>query len=149
MIIGTLIWLSVGGAGQSISYYKTVAELGKMGDQAFTKRLRVGGDVEGGSIVRKGRQVEFTLLQDNARLKVVYEGTDPLPDTFRDGAQALADGKMARHRAGPTLAARRRPVRTPCARACTAARCRRAASSCAPAPAGRGASLRASPGRRW
>jgi cytochrome c-type biogenesis protein CcmE len=27
---------------------------------------------------------------------VVYTGTDPLPDTFRDGAQALADGRMGR-----------------------------------------------------
>ena len=96
VIIGTLVWLAVGGASESSSYYKTVAELGKMGDQAFNKRLRVGGDVEEGSIVRKGRQVEFTLLQESAKLKVVYEGTDPLPDTFRDGAQALADGKMGR-----------------------------------------------------
>ena len=29
-------------------------------------------------------------------MKVAYTGTDPLPDTFRDGAQALADGRMGR-----------------------------------------------------
>jgi cytochrome c-type biogenesis protein CcmE len=65
-----------------------------MGDQIYGKRLRVAGDVESGSIQRKGAQVEFTLIQDKRRLKVAYSGTDPLPDTFRDGAQALADGKM-------------------------------------------------------
>ena len=27
---------------------------------------------------------------------MVYSGLDPLPDTFRDGAQALAEGKMDR-----------------------------------------------------
>ena len=27
-------------------------------------------------------------------LKVVYSGIDPLPDTFKGGAQALADGKL-------------------------------------------------------
>ena len=27
-------------------------------------------------------------------LRVAYEGRDPLPDTFRDGAQALADGRL-------------------------------------------------------
>ena len=27
-------------------------------------------------------------------MNVVYTGTDPLPDTFRDGAQALADGRL-------------------------------------------------------
>ena len=57
-------------------------------------RLRVGGDVESGSIVRAGREVAFTLHQKDVRLKVVYDGAEPLPDTFRDGAQALADGRM-------------------------------------------------------
>jgi cytochrome c-type biogenesis protein CcmE len=34
------------------------------------------------------------LVQDKLKLKVAYTGADPLPDTFRDGAQALADGKL-------------------------------------------------------
>jgi cytochrome c-type biogenesis protein CcmE len=29
---------------------------------------------------------------------VVYNGSEPLPDTFRDGAQALADGKLGADR---------------------------------------------------
>ncbi len=94
VIIGTLVWLAMGGINESKTYYKTVAELGQMGDEALQKRLRVAGDVEEGSIVRYGQRVIFTLRQDDQRLKVVYEGKDPLPDTFRDGAQALADGKM-------------------------------------------------------
>jgi cytochrome c-type biogenesis protein CcmE len=28
-------------------------------------------------------------------LSVVYTGTDPLPDTFKDNAQALADGRLS------------------------------------------------------
>ena len=94
IILGTLIWLATAGIKESQTYYKTIAELGQMGDQAYTKRLRVGGDVSAGSIVRKGSIVEFTLLQEKRTLKVAYSGSDPLPDTFRDGAQALADGKM-------------------------------------------------------
>jgi cytochrome c-type biogenesis protein CcmE len=38
--------------------------------------------------------VQFVLVQDKRRLKVAYTGRDPLPDTFKDGAQALADGKL-------------------------------------------------------
>ena len=34
------------------------------------------------------------LAQENTKLKVPTPGTDPLPDTFKDGAQALADGKL-------------------------------------------------------
>jgi cytochrome c-type biogenesis protein CcmE len=95
VIIGSLVWLALGGINESKTYYKTVAELQQMGGRALDKRLRVAGDVEEGSIVRSGRQVRFVLRQDHLRLPVVYEGTEPLPDTFRDGAQALADGRMS------------------------------------------------------
>jgi len=54
----------------------------------------VGGDVQAGSIVRNGAEVTFVMHQEAKTLKVVYNGNDPLPDTFKDGAQALADGKL-------------------------------------------------------
>jgi cytochrome c-type biogenesis protein CcmE len=44
--------------------------------------------------VRQGNSVRFTLAQDNLRLNVIYTGSEPLPDTFKPGAQALADGKL-------------------------------------------------------
>lgn len=96
VIVGTLVWLAAGGISETGTYYKTISELGQMGGEALDKRLRVAGDVEPGSIVRNGRDVEFVLRQEQLKLKVVYSGTEPLPDTFRDGAQALADGKMGR-----------------------------------------------------
>jgi cytochrome c-type biogenesis protein CcmE len=96
VIVGTLIWLATAGIKENQTYYKTIAELGQMGDQAYVKRLRVAGDVSEGSVVRKGNVVEFTLVQEKLNLKVAYDGADPLPDTFRPGAQALADGKMGR-----------------------------------------------------
>ena len=96
IIVGTLIWLATAGIKDTQTYYKTVAELSQMGDQAYTKKLRVAGDVGAGSIIRKGNVVEFTLVQEKLNLKVAYDGSEPLPDTFRAGAQALADGKMGR-----------------------------------------------------
>jgi len=93
-IVGTLTWLAVGGINETKTYYKTISEVAEMGDRAQQERLRVGGDVEQGSIVRDGKLVRFVLKQENIRLNVVYTGTDPLPDTFRDNSQALADGKM-------------------------------------------------------
>jgi cytochrome c-type biogenesis protein CcmE len=94
VIIGTLAWLAVGGINESKTYYKEISELQAMSGQETEKRLRVAGDVQQGSIVRNGREVAFTLTQNDLRLNVVYTGVDPLPDTFRDGAQALADGKL-------------------------------------------------------
>ena len=94
VILGSLGWLAAGGINQTATYYKEIKELREMGSQGYEKRLRVGGDVEANSIVRKGNQVHFTLIQNDLRLNVVYEGIDPLPDTFKDGSQALADGKL-------------------------------------------------------
>jgi cytochrome c-type biogenesis protein CcmE len=54
----------------------------------------VGGDVQTNSIVHQAGLVKFNLVQDKQILTVAYEGRDPLPDTFRDGAQALADGRL-------------------------------------------------------
>jgi cytochrome c-type biogenesis protein CcmE len=94
VIIGLLAWLAIGSIGDSKTYYKTIAELRQMGDQAKGRRIRVGGDVQAGSIVRNGAEVSFVIHQEAKTLKVVYSGIDPLPDTFKDGAQALADGKL-------------------------------------------------------
>jgi cytochrome c-type biogenesis protein CcmE len=94
IVIGTLIWLAAAGMSDNKTYYKTISEVGQMGGAAYGKRLRVAGDVESGSIQRKGGKVEFELVQENRKLRVCYTGTDPLPDTFRDGAQAMADGKL-------------------------------------------------------
>jgi cytochrome c-type biogenesis protein CcmE len=96
VIVGTLVWLAAGGFSETKTYYKTVAELDRMGASAVGMRLRVAGDVETGSIRRGEGGVRFLLRQDERKLRVVYRGTAPLPDTFRDGAQAVADGKVER-----------------------------------------------------
>jgi cytochrome c-type biogenesis protein CcmE len=95
LIAGSLVWLAVGGISDTKTYYKTVSELQQMGEAAHGQRLRVGGDVRPGSIVRNGSRVSFILHQDTRTLNVIYTGTDPLPDTFKDNAQALAEGRLA------------------------------------------------------
>ena len=92
--VGSLVWLAVGGVKDTKTYYKTIPELESMGKAAQAKNLRVGGDVQPGSIVKHGTQVSFVLHQGAKTLNVIYSGTDPLPDTFRDNAQALAEGRL-------------------------------------------------------
>ena len=94
IVVGTVIWLAFAGSAETKTYYKTISEVAKMGNDAYTQHLRVGGDVESGSIKRIANRTQFVLIQDKERMTVVYTGTDPLPDTFKDGAQALADGKL-------------------------------------------------------
>jgi cytochrome c-type biogenesis protein CcmE len=96
VVIGTVVWLATAGMKETQTYYKTITEVHQMGDKAYSARLRVAGDVQAGSIQHVGNQVQFVLTQNDKTLKVAYTGTDPLPDTFKGGAQALADGKMGR-----------------------------------------------------
>jgi cytochrome c-type biogenesis protein CcmE len=96
VIVGAVVWLAAGGFSETKTYYKTIAGLNRMGAGALGKRLRVAGDVEAGSIERAGGRVRFVLRQEQRTLRVVYRGTAPLPDTFRDGAQAVADGQLGR-----------------------------------------------------
>jgi cytochrome c-type biogenesis protein CcmE len=93
-IVGTLAWLAVGGISETKTYYKEIKEVNAMSKDELQKRIRVGGDVASNSIVRDGKEVRFVLTQNDLKLSVVYVGTEPLPDTFRDGSQALADGRM-------------------------------------------------------
>lgn len=94
LIVGSLLWLAVGGVKDTKTYYKTIPELARMGSAAQGTRLRVGGDVQPGSIKKVNDRTSFTLHQGAQTLQVVYSGSDPLPDTFRDNAQALADGRL-------------------------------------------------------
>ena len=45
LIVGTLIWLAMGGISESSTYYKTISELSKMSRQDLNKRVRVTGNV--------------------------------------------------------------------------------------------------------
>ncbi|MBI4464392.1 MAG: cytochrome c maturation protein CcmE [Acidobacteria bacterium] len=92
LILSTLAWLGYSGVQESKTYYVTVAELLASPD-ASHRRYRVAGDVTPGSIQRAEGRVRFQLEQEGTSLPVVYTGSTPLPDTFQDGAEAIADGR--------------------------------------------------------
>jgi len=96
VILVSLGYLAYTGVQQSKSYYVTIKELRGMGDDAYTKRLRVAGNVQPGSIKRVGMKVEFMLVENDLTLPVVYSGSEAPPDTFKDNSQALADGSFGR-----------------------------------------------------
>src|ERR1700745_2217852 len=95
-ILLALGYLAYTGVQESKSYYVTIKELRGMGDSAYTKHLRVAGNVQPGSIKRSGTSVNFVLVENDQLLPVVYSGTEAPPDTFKDDSQALADGSFGR-----------------------------------------------------
>ena len=96
IILGTIGYLAITGVRANKSYYVTIAELQSMGNKAFTRHLRVAGNVQPGSIQQDGSQMKFTLVEQGNTLHVSYTGMEPPPDTFKDNAQALAIGSYGR-----------------------------------------------------
>ena len=96
LIVFLLGYLAYTGVQDSKSYYVTIKELRTLGDGAYSKRLRVAGNVKPGSIRRSGTHVQFVLVEQDQTLSVDYGGTEAPPDTFKDDSQALADGSFGR-----------------------------------------------------
>lgn len=96
LILLALGYLAYTGVQESKSYYVTIKELHGMGDSAYSKRLRVAGNVQPGSIKRSGTNMSFVLVENDQTVNVVYNSTEPPPDTFKDNAQALAEGSFGR-----------------------------------------------------
>ena len=96
VILAVVGWLAYTGVTDNKSYYVTITELQGMGNKAYTRHLRVAGNVQPGSIQRVGTNAHFALLEQGKILQVAYQGTEPPPDTFKDDAQALAIGTYGR-----------------------------------------------------
>jgi cytochrome c-type biogenesis protein CcmE len=96
IVVATVLWLAISASGNAKSYYVTINELQGMGNKAYKVNLRVAGNVLPGSITRFGPNANFTLTEQGKTLRVMYEGAEPPPDTFKDEAQALAIGTYGR-----------------------------------------------------
>jgi cytochrome c-type biogenesis protein CcmE len=96
IIVATVAYLAITGVNDTKSYYVTISELQGMGHKAYTRHLRVAGNVAPGSIHRIGAGADFQLIEQGKLLTVQYRGSEPPPDTFKDDAQALAVGTYSR-----------------------------------------------------
>jgi len=123
VILGTVAWLAFTGYGAGKQYLVHISELGGMGDKAYSRQLRVDGFVIPGSIEHDGPHVTFMMNEfeshspkapEGRLLKVVYKGSEPPPDTFKDDAQAVrqahtgATGSSTRPNSRPSAPANMR-----------------------------------------
>jgi cytochrome c-type biogenesis protein CcmE len=94
IIVVTLVSLAYVGFTQSKTYYHTITELSTLQGASLHQRMRVSGNVRNGTIQHLPGRVDFVLTEQGKDMMVSYVGRDPLPDTFKDGAQALVEGRM-------------------------------------------------------
>ena len=94
IIVATLLVLAYVGYTQSKTYYHTISEIPTLQLSALHQRMRVSGNVRAGSITHVDGRTDFVLEEQGKNLAVSYVGRDTLPDTFKDGAQALVEGRL-------------------------------------------------------
>ncbi len=92
IVVAAMVYFGVAGFQEGKAYYKTIEELNAMGDKAYGKRIKVAGVVTEGTIHRSGTDLYFRLQQNDLGLPCVYTGTSPVPDTFKDGVEAVCEG---------------------------------------------------------
>lgn len=93
VILVSMVFLAWLGYGESKTYYHTIAEYQSLQGSARSHRMRLAGTVEPGSIKHLPGRIDFVLEEQGKTLPVSYVGSDPLPDTFVDKAQALVEGR--------------------------------------------------------
>jgi cytochrome c-type biogenesis protein CcmE len=96
VIVSTLIWIGYSAFQQMGAYDQTVSQLYAMadaGELTADDRIRVTGEVVPGTIHYEPGVVSFDIVESDQTLSIRYISNDPLPDTFRDYAEAVVTGQ--------------------------------------------------------
>lgn len=94
VLLAAVGFLVFNAMGSSMAYFVTVTELQTSGKDLTGKQLRVGGNVEPGSISRDGfgEELRFTVTDGTHTLPVVYHGT--VPDIFKEDVEVVVEGTL-------------------------------------------------------
>ena len=92
VLLGIAAALILNASQETLVFFRTPSEL-ITGAEAEERRMRLGGLVEDGSVVKgAGAEVHFRVTDLEAAVPVVYVGI--LPDLFREGQGVVAEGHM-------------------------------------------------------
>ena len=90
-VLGVAAGLMLFALRDNIVFFYTPSELAKK-QTASGARLRIGGLVKEGTVVKNGQDVNFTVTDKTSDLAVSYTGL--LPDLFREGQGVVVDGVL-------------------------------------------------------
>src|SRR5258708_11158475 len=97
LILLSLGYLAYTGVQDSKSYYVTIKELNGMGNEAYSKRLRVAGNRVPGSIKRPRTRGDLMVEENDLTLPGSYTRAEAPPHTFKDHPQAFGGRRFGRH----------------------------------------------------
>ncbi|MFQ6674955.1 MAG: cytochrome c maturation protein CcmE [Fidelibacterota bacterium] len=90
-----VLWVAMGFEGNEMPYV-TIQELKDMAPSQSDKRVRLGGNVKEGSIIRNADNpldLAFDLEQGEETVRVTYDKI--VPDLFKDGVEVIVEGYYA------------------------------------------------------
>ncbi len=78
-----------------IVFFYTPTEIVTEGKASPGQRIRIGGLVKEGTVLKQGGNVSFEVTDTEHELKVAYVGL--LPDLFREGQGVVAEGRIGQN----------------------------------------------------
>ncbi|MGE0340931.1 MAG: cytochrome c maturation protein CcmE [Xanthobacteraceae bacterium] len=91
LVLAGAVLLTLSALRDSITFFASPSELA-LNPPPPGKRLRIGGLVKEGSIVKEGVRVRFDVTDGEKSIPVRYDGM--LPDLFREKQGVVADGVL-------------------------------------------------------
>jgi cytochrome c-type biogenesis protein CcmE len=95
VVIGLTAWATT--RQGSTAFYKTTTEMAAVHDASPSGEYRVNGKVVPGSIRRQGLRATFDITDGKTPMTVTTLAGVTLPDTFKAGANVVADGTFDGH----------------------------------------------------
>ncbi len=94
LIVGALLWLTIGSFGDNMQYFVTVNDVSSMSQEELEQGVRVKGYLVPGSIEETPNSLEifFTLIESGETMRVRFD--QERPDTFVDSSEVLVEGKF-------------------------------------------------------
>lgn len=93
LAVGAATALVLSALRQDIVFFFSPSEIVSAKVQTEGRRIRLGGLVEQGSVIKDGPEIRFRVTDGVNALPVIYSGL--LPDLFREGQGVVTEGRMA------------------------------------------------------
>jgi cytochrome c-type biogenesis protein CcmE len=95
-IAGALAFLAFGEIGKNLVYYWTPTELLAAGNKAYAATIRLGGQVQPGSLNWNPQATDLRFVVTDGAAQVHVHATTVPPQMFREGIGVVVEGKFTR-----------------------------------------------------
>jgi cytochrome c-type biogenesis protein CcmE len=89
-------YLLYGGLGENLVYFLTPAELLERGELAYGAPVRLGGQVDPGTVVWDADALDLQFVLTDGGTQVTVHSRGAPPQMFRDGIGVVVEGKLTR-----------------------------------------------------